>query len=66
MYPPVSGVQLTPAPGRGAWGVSFSPTNQAPKGNTMAEPVSSIQFEDIPIDAARRIGRGPRMDPELY
>ena len=32
----------------------------------MAEPLSPIQFEDIPIDEARRMGRGPRMDPQLY
>jgi hypothetical protein len=25
-----------------------------------------MQFEDIPIDVARRMGHGPRMDPELY
>jgi hypothetical protein len=27
---------------------------------------SSFQFEDIPLDEARRMGRGPRMDPTLY
>jgi hypothetical protein len=32
----------------------------------MAQPPSPIHFEDIPIDEARWIGRGPRMDPELY
>ena len=32
----------------------------------MAQQPSPIHFEDIPIDEARRIGRGPRMDPELY
>ena len=32
----------------------------------MAEQPSPIQFEDIPLDEARRMGRGPRMDPELY
>ena len=31
----------------------------------MAEPVP-IQFEDVPLEEARRMGRGPRMDPELY
>ena len=25
-----------------------------------------IQFEDIPLDEARRMGRGPRMEPILY
>jgi hypothetical protein len=32
----------------------------------MAQPSSPIQFEDIPLDEARRMGRGHRMDPELY
>jgi hypothetical protein len=32
----------------------------------MADDSSPIQFEDIPIDEARRMGRGPRMDPQLY
>lgn len=32
----------------------------------MAEPLPPIQFEDIPLDEARRMGRGPRIDPQLY
>jgi precorrin-4 methylase len=32
----------------------------------MAEQPPSIQFEDVPLEEARRMGRGPRMDPELY
>jgi hypothetical protein len=32
----------------------------------MAEHPPPIQFEDVPLDEARRMGRGPRMDPELY
>jgi hypothetical protein len=32
----------------------------------MAAPSTQIQFEDIPIEIARAIGRGPRMDPGLY
>jgi hypothetical protein len=32
----------------------------------MADQSSSFQFEDIPLDEARRMGRGPRMDPTLY
>jgi hypothetical protein len=32
----------------------------------MAEPQPPIQFEDISIDEARRMGRGPRMDPAIY
>jgi hypothetical protein len=62
MYPLRTGVQLTPAPGRGAWGASFS----LKVSNAMAEHPSPIQFEDVPLDQARRMGRGPRMDPELY
>jgi len=32
----------------------------------MAEQPSPIQFEDVPLDEARRMGRGPRMEPMLY
>jgi hypothetical protein len=32
----------------------------------MAEQPSSIQFEDVPLDDARRMGRAPRMEPMLY
>ena len=32
----------------------------------MAEPPPPIQFEDVPLDQARRMGRGPRMEPMLY
>ena len=32
----------------------------------MAEQPPAIQFEDIPLDQARQMGRGPRMDPVLY
>jgi len=32
----------------------------------MADHTSPIQFEDVPLDEARRMGRGPRMNPELY
>jgi hypothetical protein len=32
----------------------------------MAQQPPPIHFEDIPLDEARRMGRGPRMDPELY
>jgi hypothetical protein len=32
----------------------------------MADPSSPIQFEDIRLDEARRMGRGPRMEPMLY
>jgi hypothetical protein len=32
----------------------------------MAEPLPPIQLEDIPLEEARRMGRGPRMEPMLY
>jgi hypothetical protein len=32
----------------------------------MADSSSPIQFEDVPLDEARRMGRGPRMEPMLY
>ena len=32
----------------------------------MAEQPSPIQFEDVPLDQARRVSRGPRMAPDLY
>ena len=32
----------------------------------MAERPPPIQFDDIPLDEARRMGRGSRMEPMLY
>jgi hypothetical protein len=32
----------------------------------MAEQPPSFQFEDVPLDEARRMGRGPHMEPMLY
>jgi hypothetical protein len=32
----------------------------------MADPSSPLQFEDVPLEEARRMGRGPRMEPMLY
>jgi hypothetical protein len=32
----------------------------------MADQAPSFQFEDVPLDEARRMGRGPRMEPMLY
>jgi hypothetical protein len=32
----------------------------------MAEQHSPIRFEDVPLEEARRMGRGPRMEPQLY
>jgi hypothetical protein len=32
----------------------------------MAQPSSAMQFEGMPLDVARRMSRGPRIDPELY
>src|SRR5688572_18009208 len=31
-----------------------------------AQQPPPIQFEDVPLEEARRMGRGPRMDPQLY
>ena len=36
------------------------------RGPLMADPSSPIEFEDIPLDEARRMSCGPRMDPERY
>jgi hypothetical protein len=32
----------------------------------MADSSPGIEFEDIPLEDARKMGRGPRMDPVLY
>jgi hypothetical protein len=32
----------------------------------MADSTPGIEFEDIPLEDARRLSRGPRMDPVLY
>ena len=32
----------------------------------MAEQPSPFQFDDIPLEEARRMDRGPRMEPMLY
>ena len=32
----------------------------------MAVEVPGIQFEDVPLEDARRMTRGPRMEPRLY
>jgi hypothetical protein len=32
----------------------------------MVHHSSSIQFDDIPLDEARQMSRGPRMDPGVY
>jgi hypothetical protein len=32
----------------------------------MADQPSPFQFEDVPLDQARLMGRGPRMEPLLY
>jgi hypothetical protein len=32
----------------------------------MADDRSEMAFEDIPLEEARRMGRGPRMEPLLY
>jgi hypothetical protein len=32
----------------------------------MADQSSPLQYEDVPIDEARRMSRAPRMEPMLY
>src|ERR671925_805017 len=32
----------------------------------MSDQPSPFQFDDIPLEQARRMGRGPRMEPMLY
>jgi hypothetical protein len=32
----------------------------------MADELPTFQFEDVPLEEARRMGRGPRMEPMLY
>ena len=32
----------------------------------MAAAALSFQFEDVPLDEARRMGRGPHLEPMLY
>jgi hypothetical protein len=32
----------------------------------MADQSSPFEFEDVPLDQARLMGRGPRMEPMLY
>jgi hypothetical protein len=32
----------------------------------VAQRLPTIEFEDVPLAEARRMSRGPRMDPELY
>jgi hypothetical protein len=32
----------------------------------MANESSPLQFEDIPLEEARRMARGPRLEPLLY
>jgi hypothetical protein len=32
----------------------------------MPDQSPAFQFEDVPLDEARRMGRGPRMEPMLY
>jgi hypothetical protein len=44
--------------------VRYVPNQNA--SDPMADRSSPIQFEDVPLDEARRMGRGPRIDPELY
>jgi hypothetical protein len=36
------------------------------RGATMADDSNGMEFEEIPLEEARRMGRGPRMEPLLY
>jgi hypothetical protein len=36
------------------------------KGAIMADDSHGMEFEEIPLEDARRMGRGPRMEPLLY
>jgi hypothetical protein len=36
------------------------------EGAIMADDSNGMEFEDIPLEEARRMGRGPRMEPLLY
>jgi hypothetical protein len=52
-------------PGPWRLGRAFSPTFSR-RGYAMADQTSPFQFEDISLEEARRMGRGPRMEPMLY
>jgi hypothetical protein len=41
-------------------------TRQGKKEHRMAQQHPAIEFQDIPLEDARTMGRGPRMDPFLY
>jgi len=43
----------------------YAPSPQKAR-HLMADQSSPFQFDDVPIDEARRMGRGPRMEPMLY
>jgi hypothetical protein len=32
----------------------------------MPQRPPTVEFDDVPLDEARRLSQGPRMDPELY
>jgi hypothetical protein len=66
MYLPYAGVPLIRALGRGAWGVLFSGVLRERRGSPMAGQSSLLALEDVPLEEARRMGRGPRMDPQRY
>jgi hypothetical protein len=36
------------------------------EGEPMADDRQGMEFEEIPLEEARRMGRGPRMEPLLY
>src|SRR5215475_15353715 len=61
-----SGSPTHPCPGPWRLGPFFLLVRASSKGRSMADTTSPIMFEDIPLAEARRMGRGPRVDPQLY
>jgi hypothetical protein len=47
-------------------GASLFPVPVVRGGSPMADQPSPVQFEDVPLEETRRMGRGPRMEPMLY
>jgi hypothetical protein len=45
---------------------SSSPAPDHERERLHGRAAPSFQFEDISLDEARRMGRGPRINPELY
>jgi hypothetical protein len=63
--PAVHGSPAHSCPGPSCLGRFFAPCALR-RGCPMADQPSPFQFEEVPLDGARRMGRGPRMEPMLY